>query len=250
MRSDQEQKRRLETYRLIEAAQQGDEEARARLIRENTGLVSVSARKFSGGSYEYEDLMQIGYLGLLKAIDRFDPKFEVMFSTYAVPMIMGEIRRYLRDDGRIKMSRQLKQDVRLLKASEETFMHDKGRSPRIGELAEILEKTPEEVSEILEAKNTLCGIVSLDGEVFNDTVSTPRQFISDRDEADRLDLKNVIGRLGERERKIIVMRYFEDMTQQQTGQRLGISQVQVSRIEKKVLEKMKSNLIIEEDENM
>ena len=241
MRSDQEQKRRLETYRLIEAAQQGDEEARARLIRENTGLVSVSARKFSGGSYEYEDLMQIGYLGLLKAIDRFDPKFEVMFSTYAVPMIMGEIRRYLRDDGRIKMSRQLKQDVRLLKAAEETFMHDKGRSPRIGELAEILEKTPEEVSEILEAKNTLCGIVSLDGEVFNDTVSTPRQFISDRDEA---------GRLGERERKIIVMRYFEDMTQQQTGQRLGISQVQVSRIEKKVLEKMKSNLIIEEDENM
>lgn len=142
MRSDQEQKRRLETYRLIEAAQQGDEEARARLIRENTGLVSVSARKFSGGSYEYEDLMQIGYLGLLKAIDRFDPKFEVMFSTYAVPMIMGEIRRYLRDDGRIKMSRQLKQDVRLLKAAEETFMHDKGRSPRIGELAEILEKTP------------------------------------------------------------------------------------------------------------
>ena len=140
MRSDQEQKRRLETYRLIEAAQQGDEEARARLIRENTGLVSVSARKFSGGSYEYEDLMQIGYLGLLKAIDRFDPKFEVMFSTYAVPMIMGEIRRYLRDDGRIKMSRQLKQDVRLLKAAEETFMHDKGRSPRIGELAEILEK--------------------------------------------------------------------------------------------------------------
>ena len=250
MRSDQEQKRRLETYRLIEAAQQGDEEARARLIRENTGLVSVSARKFSGGSYEYEDLMQIGYLGLLKAIDRFDPKFEVMFSTYAVPMIMGEIRRYLRDDGRIKMSRQLKQDVRLLKSAEETFMHDKGRSPRIGELAEILEKTPEEVSEILEAKNTLCGIVSLDGEVFNDTVSTPRQFISDRDEADRLDLKNVIGRLGERERKIIVMRYFEDMTQQQTGQRLGISQVQVSRIEKKVLEKMKSNLIIEEDENM
>ena len=89
MWSDQEQKRRLETYRPIEAAQQGDEEARARLIRENTGLVSVSARKFSGGSYEYEDLMQIGYLGLLKAIDRFDPKFEVMFSTYAVPMIMG-----------------------------------------------------------------------------------------------------------------------------------------------------------------
>ena len=86
--------------------------------------------------------------------------------------------------------------------------------------------------------------------MFNDTVSTPRQFISDRDEADRLDLKNVIGSLGERERKIIVMRYFEDMTQQQTGQRLGISQVQVSRIEKKVLEKMKSNLIIEEDENM
>lgn len=121
MRSDQEQKRRLETYRLIEAAQQGDEEARARLIRENTGLVSVSARKFSGGSYEYEDLMQIGYLGLLKAIDRFDPKFEVMFSTYAVPMIMGEIRRYLRDDGRHQDEPALKQDVRLLKAGGRDF---------------------------------------------------------------------------------------------------------------------------------
>lgn len=250
MKNDIEKEKRLDTYRLIAAAQQGDEASRERLVRENAGLVSVSARKFSGGTYEYEDLMQIGYLGLLKAIDRFDPRFEVMFSTYAVPMIMGEIRRYLRDDGRIKMSRQLKQDVRLLKTAEEAFMHDHGRSPRIGELAEILKKTPEEVSEILEAKNTLCGIVSLDGDVFNDTVTVPRQFVSDRDQADRLDLKNGIGCLDERERQIIILRYFEDMTQQQTGQQLGISQVQVSRIEKKVLKKLRSNLIVEEDENM
>ena len=250
MKSDREKEKRLETYRLIEAAQKGDETARERLVRENTGLVSVCARKFTGGAYEYEDLMQIGYLGLLKAVDRFDPGFEVMFSTYAVPMIMGEIRRYLRDDGRIKMSRQLKQDVRLLKSAEETFMHDHGRSPRIGELAEILQKTPEEVSDILEAKNTLCGIVSLDGDVFSDTAATPRQFVSDRDEADRLDLKNGIGCLNERERQVIILRYFEDMTQQQTGQRLGISQVQVSRIEKKVLKKLRSNLILEDDENM
>mgnify|MGYP002563221364 CR=1 FL=1 len=242
MRSEQEQERLRETYRLIEAAQQGDIEARERLVRDNTGLVSVSARKFSGGTCEFEDLMQIGYMGLLKAIDRFDPEFGVMFSTYAVPMIMGEIRRYLRDDGKIKMSRQLKQDVKLLKSAEEEFMHENGRSPRVGELAAILQKTPEETAEILEAKNTLCGIVSLDGELYSETIKPPPQFVSDKDEADLIDLKNVIGKLGERERKIIVMRYFEDMTQQQTGQRLGISQVQVSRIEKKVLEKMKHNL--------
>ena len=155
MRSEQEQERLRETYRLIEAAQQGDIEARERLVRDNTGLVSVSARKFSGGTCEFEDLMQIGYMGLLKAIDRFDPEFGVMFSTYAVPMIMGEIRRYLRDDGKIKMSRQLKQDVKLLKSAEEEFMHENGRSPRVGELAAILQKTPEETAafyeEILEA---------------------------------------------------------------------------------------------------
>lgn len=246
MRSDSGQDRLRETYRLIEEAQQGNRDALERLVSENTGLVSISARKFAGGSCEYEDLMQIGYLGLLKAIERFDPSYDVMFSTYAVPMIMGEIRRYLRDDGKIKMSRQMKQDVRLLKSAEETFMHEKGRSPRIGELSEILGKTPEETAAILEAKNTLCGMISLDGEIYTEAVTLPRQFISDSDEADRIDLKDVIGRLGERERKVIIMRYFEDMTQQQTGRRLGISQVQVSRIEKKVLEKMRENLLIQE----
>ncbi len=249
MRNEQEQERLARTYQLIRDAQQGDREARERLVEENTGLVSMSARKFSGGSCEFEDLMQIGYMGLLKAIDRFDPDFGVMFSTYAVPMIIGEIRRYLRDDGKIKMSRQLKQDVKLLKAAEEEFMHEKGRSPRVGELAEALQRTPEEVAEILEAKNTLCGIVSLDGELFSEAAGPSPQLVSDKDEADLIDLKNVIGKLGDRERRIIIMRYFEDLTQQQTGARLGISQVQVSRIEKKVLEKMKNNLSLYDNEN-
>ena len=249
MRNEQEQERLARTYQLIRDAQQGDREARERLVEENTGLVSMSARKFSGGSCEFEDLMQIGYMGLLKAIDRFDPDFGVMFSTYAVPMIIGEIRRYLRDDGKIKMSRQLKQDVKLLKAAEEEFMHEKGRSPRVGELAEALQRTPEEVAEILEAKNTLCGIVSLDGELFSEATGPSPQLVSDKDEADLIDLKNVIGKLGDRERRIIIMRYFEDLTQQQTGARLGISQVQVSRIEKKVLEKMKNNLSLYDNEN-
>ncbi len=112
MRNEQEQARLKETYRLIEKAQAGDREALEEIVQQNRGLVTMSARKFTGGSCEFEDLMQIGYMGLLKAVDRFDPGYGVMFSTYAVPMIIGEIRRYLRDDGKIKMSRQLKQDVR------------------------------------------------------------------------------------------------------------------------------------------
>ncbi len=249
MRSEQNPERPEETYVLIGKAQSGDGSALEQIVRQNKGLVAMSARKFAGGSCEFEDLMQIGYMGLLKAVKRFDPTYGVMFSTYAVPMIIGEMRRHLRDDGKIKMSRQLKQDVRLLKAAEENFMHEKGRSPRIGELAEILQRTPEETAEILEAKNTLCGIVSLDGEVFSETGGPSFASAGERDEAALIDLKNVIGRLGERERRIIVMRYFGDMTQKQTGDRLGISQVQVSRIEKKVLEKMRENLSLYDKEN-
>ncbi len=249
MRNEQEQARLKETYRLIEKAQAGDREALEEIVQQNRGLVTMSARKFTGGSCEFEDLMQIGYMGLLKAVDRFDPGYGVMFSTYAVPMIIGEIRRYLRDDGKIKMSRQLKQDVRLLKSAEEAFMHEKGRSPRVRELAEILQRTPEETAEILEAKNTLCGIVSLDGEIYSENGGPVSSLSDGKDEADLIDLKNVIGKLGERERRIIVMRYFGDMTQKQTGDILGISQVQVSRIEKKVLEKMRENLSLYDKEN-
>ena len=231
-----------DTYSLIAAAQDGDLQAREQLVVENTGLVNMAARKFMSSGLEFEDLMQIGFIGLIKAIDRFDQSFGVMFSTYAVPMIVGEIRRFLRDEGKIKISRQLKQDVKVLKEKEEEFLHRCGRSPRLSELAEMMERSAEEVVQIMEAKNIMTGIASIDDENF---IPAPGTFVSDESEAknaELIDLKDSIGSLGEKERQVIVFRYFEDMTQQQTGERLGISQVQVSRIEKKVLAALRSRI--------
>lgn len=141
---------RDETYKLIEEAKKGNKAAKERLVMENTGLVSMTARRFATSAYELDDMMQLGYIGLIKAIDRFDIKFGVMFSTYAVPMIAGEIRRFLHDDCRVKVSRQLKQDIKLLKDAEEEFAQKYGRSPRISELAEAMKCTREEISEMLE----------------------------------------------------------------------------------------------------
>jgi len=229
-------------YELIAAAQKGDRQAKEQLVMENTGLVNMAARKFSGSGLEFEDLMQIGFIGLIKAIDRFDESFGVMFSTYAVPMIVGEIRRFLRDEGKVKISRQLKQDVKILKEKEEEFIHLNDRSPRVSELAEMMGRSVEETVQIIEAKNVMSGIASIDDENF---VPAQDTLISDESEAknaELIDLKDGIGSLGEQERQVIVFRYFEDMTQQQTGDRLGISQVQVSRIEKKVLAALRNRM--------
>ncbi|HZK01773.1 MAG TPA: sigma-70 family RNA polymerase sigma factor, partial [Anaerovoracaceae bacterium] len=128
-----------DTYRLIEEAQSGNEEAREQLVIQNTGLVKNIALKYINTGYEFDDLLQIGFIGLLKAIDRFDTKYNVMFSTYAVPMILGEIKRHLRDDGRVKISRQIKQDVRNMKQTIDKFCHVHGRPPKISELAAEME---------------------------------------------------------------------------------------------------------------
>ena len=231
------------TYDLISKAQRGDKAAKEQLIVENTGLVNMAARKFISAGIEFEDLMQIGFIGLIKAVDRFDQSFGVMFSTYAVPMIIGEIRRFLRDEGKVKISRQLKQNVKEMKDAEEQFLQLCGRSPRVSELAEMMEKSPEDVVKFMEARNVMSGIASIDDEGF---LPGPGVFVSDDSEAknaELIDLKDGIGSLGEQERKVIVLRYFNDMTQQQTGDMLGISQVQVSRIEKRVLSALRNNLM-------
>ncbi|HPO05458.1 MAG TPA: SigB/SigF/SigG family RNA polymerase sigma factor [Bacillota bacterium] len=235
MASDYRPLKKEDTYRLIKEAQSGDEAAREQLIEQNTGLVKNIALKYINIGYEFEDLLQIGFIGLLKAIDRFDSKYDVMFSTYAVPMILGEIKRYLRDDGRVKVSRQIKQDVRNMKRICDDFFHANGRSPRVSELAEKMGINEDELLLLMEASDAMNIPESLNDP---DRPETSVDDIYRESEEKRIDiifLKSAIGRLAERERQIIVLRYFKDMTQQQIADRLGISQVQVSRIEKKVL---------------
>ena len=221
-----------DTYELIEKAQNGDEEARELIVSQNTGLVKNLAMKYSSGYYETDDLMQVGFLGLVKAIDRFDTGFDVMFSTYAVPMILGEIKRYIRDDGKIKVSRQLKTDIRNLRKIQQEYYNRYGCSPKISYLAANLGVSKERVMEILEAEESLASVESLDNDLIPEGMHG----------GEYVDLKSAIGELEERERQIIVLRYFRDMTQQQIAGRLGISQVQVSRTEKRVLQRMREHL--------
>lgn len=231
-----------DTYALIEQARAGDEAARELLIYQNTGLVKNIALKFVGTGHELDDLLQIGYIGLLKAVDRFDVGYGVMFSTYAVPMILGEIKRYLRDDSRIKMSRQVKQDVRNLRKAHDTFCHINGRSPKISELAEQMDMGVEEVLAIMEASDAMNNLESLDDPDRQETQNDERYRDTEEHHVDMIHLKSIIGNLSERERQIIVLRYFKDMTQQQIADRLGISQVQVSRIEKRVLYNLRKEM--------
>ncbi len=241
-----ERSSREETYRLIDEAKNGNKAAKERLVIENAGLVSMAARRFASSGYELEDMMQLGYIGLIKAIDRFDRSFGVMFSTYAVPMIAGEIRRFLRDDGRIKISRQLKQDVKLLKRAEEEFMQKYGRSPRISELAEAMGRAPEDVSQMLEARTAITATASMDDEAFAASGTPEPASEDDADDETRrveiMDMRDMLMSLKDKERSVIIMRYFRDMTQQQTGDSLGISQVQVSRIEKRALKIMRERM--------
>lgn len=231
-----------DTYELIERAQSGDEEARELIVSQNTGLVKNLAMKYSSGYYETDDLMQVGFLGLVKAIDRFDTGFDVMFSTYAVPMILGEIKRFLRDDGKIKLSRQLKTEMRNLKAFQQEYYNRYGKSPKISYLAQKMGISRERVMEVLEAIDSLSSIESLDNELIPEGMHGGNYVDEEQQNVELLDLKAAIRDLADRERQIIVLRYFRDMTQQQIASVLGISQVQVSRIEKKVLGRMREKM--------
>lgn len=233
-----------DTYALIEKAQQGDNDAREQIVNQNTGLVKNLALKFTGSGYELDDLLQIGFMGLLKAIDRFDTKFDVMFSTYAVPMILGEIKRYIRDDGKIKVSRQLKMEMRNLKRIKEEYYNKNGTWPKLSYLAEEMQLPVEKVLEILDAAEALANVESLDNSEISEGYREKKvSHISEEDKnISMIDLKMIISTLSERERQIIVLRYFKDMTQQQIAGKIGISQVQVSRIEKKVLQDMRRKM--------
>ena len=231
-----------DTYRLITEAQNGNRAARELVVTQNIGLVKNLAMKYASGYYEADDLMQVGFVGLVKAIDRFDTKFDVMFSTYAVPMILGEIKRFLRDDGKIKISRQLKTEMKNLKVLQQEYYIKHGKSPKISYLAKEMGVSREHIMEILEAIDSMANIESLDNELIPEGMHGGHYVDEEQQNVELIDLKAAIKDLADRERQIIVLRYFKDMTQQQIAKVLGISQVQVSRIEKKVLGRMRERM--------
>ena len=234
-------------HQLILAAQQGDKEAKGTLIEENAGLIWSIVRRFRGRGYEMEDLYQIGAIGLLKCIDKFDISYDVKFSTYAVPMIMGEIKRFLRDDGMIKVSRPLKELAVRARYTREMMMQKTGREVTVGELAAQLGISPEELAVAMDADRD---VESIYATVYQGDGGSPVYMLDklqekeggDEKMVEMLSLKEVLGRLTPKERQIIEMRYFEDKTQTDIAQMLGISQVQVSRIEKKVLAGIREKL--------
>lgn len=216
------------------------------MVCSNLGLVKSVLRGFANRGYDIEDLFQIGCIGLLKAIDKFDSSYDVRFSTYAVPMIMGEIKRFLRDDGMIKVSRSLKQTATKAKYAKEKLTKELGREPTIQEIADEVDVDKEEI------------VVALDSsyqpdylyDVINQSDGSPLYLIdklsNKEDEIDVIDsilLKELLNQLKPRDRQVIVMRYFRDKTQVEVAEMLGISQVQVSRIEKRILEDIRNMLV-------
>ena len=230
---------------LLVKIKQGDEDARQKFVKGNLRLVLSVIQKFNNRGENVDDLFQIGCVGLIKAIDNFDLSQNVQFSTYAVPMILGEIKRYLRDDGMVKVSRSLKQLAIKVKMQGEMLSKKLGRDPTIEELAESIGVEKEDVVMAIESNFS---VEYLQG-VIHEEEGSPICLIdkiSQKGEAeedkvvDNILLKEVLGKLDKRERQIIMLRYFEDKTQSEIGELLNISQVQVSRIEKKVLHKLKS----------
>ena len=231
---------------LVLLAKEGDSEAMNELIEINTPLVSSLCRKFLNRGYEYDDIFQLGSMGLVKAIQNFDPTFEVKFSTYAVPMILGEIKRFIRDDGMIKVSRNVKITAQKLYFDRERLAKELGREPTISELVEHVKMPKEEVLFALESVNNMSYLYDTihQGEgnpiLFIDKLSENLQ--ENTDMIERIALKDAIRSLDEKARKIIVLRYYKDKTQSEVARLMGISQVQVSRIEKKILVKIREKL--------
>lgn len=230
-------------YRLIQRAQQGDEKAKEQLLQENSGLIWSVVRRFYGRG-DQEDLYQLGAIGLLKCIEKFDFNYDVKFSTYAVPMIMGEIRRFLRDDGTIKVSRSLKELAYRAKQLEENILKAENREPSVTELANKLSVEKEDLIFALESVKDVESLYAAkrkeDGSM--QLIDQLADHSENEKMLERISLKEALTHLDAKERQIIIMRYFQDKTQTDVAKCIGISQVQVSRIEKRVLQQMKESL--------
>lgn len=232
-----------ETMELIHMSQNGDRESKNKLVESNIGLIRSVLRGFMNRGYEVDDLFQIGSIGLLKAIDKFDTSFNVKFSTYAVPMIMGEIKRFLRDDGLIKVSRSLKQVAGQAKRAEELLSKKYGRDPTIQEISDEIGIEREEVIMALESSyhpEYLHNVIHQDDGAPLYLIDKISLDNGDQDDVlDNIFLKETLNRLLPRDRQVIFLRYYKDKTQTEVAKELGISQVQVSRIEKRIIEDMR-----------
>ncbi|MBM7604497.1 RNA polymerase sporulation sigma factor SigF [Metabacillus litoralis] len=233
-----------EVKELIRRSQEGDQDARDLIIQRNMRLVWSVVQRFLNRGYEPDDLFQIGSIGLLKSVDKFDLSYDVRFSTYAVPMIIGEIQRFIRDDGTVKVSRSLKELGNKIRRARDELSKTMGKVPTVAEIANYLEISPEEVVLAQEAIRAPSSIHETVYENDGDPITLLDQ-IADNTETkwfDKIVLKDAIRDLDERERLIVFLRYYKDQTQSEVADRLGISQVQVSRLEKKILQQMKDRM--------
>lgn len=233
-----------ELRRLIQRSQSGDQEARDVIVQSNLRLVWSVVQRFLNRGYEPDDLYQIGCIGLLKSVDKFDLSYEVKFSTYAVPMIIGEIQRFIRDDGTVKVSRSLKEMANKIRRAKEDLSKVYGRVPTVTELAEHLDLSTEDIIMAQEANRNPSSIHETVYENDGDPITLLDQIADQNDTKwfDQIALKEAIHELDERERLIVFLRYYKDQTQSEVANRLGISQVQVSRLEKKILQQMKDHM--------
>lgn len=236
----------MDTLELIKRCQDGDKSAREQLVTDNIGLVWSIVRRFANRGYEMEDLFQIGSIGLIKAIDKFDTGFEVKFSTYAVPMITGEIKRFLRDDGMIKVSRTLKETSYKTRVAKEALSIELGREPTIEEVSKRTEIPVETIVMAMEAGQDVESLYKTIYQGDGNAIYLIDKLEESKDEnqnmVDRLALYDILNSLEEKDRNIIRLRYFMNRTQTDIAKELGISQVQVSRIEKKILKEMREKL--------
>lgn len=253
----------MDTIELLKKSRDGDREARNQLVEENIGLVWNIVKRFMGRGYEAEDIFQIGCIGLIKAIDHFDFSYDVKFSTYAVPMITGQIKRFLRDDGMIKVSRTLKENGWKVSQAQEVLRQELGRNATVDEIAAATELEPGEIVLAMEANREVGTIdrtlyqeggkemplieqvIQMPGNHMGHVVGTEAPVgIETRDPEkeevlNHMLIKQLLQGLGERERQLIEYRYFDEMTQSEVAEKLNISQVQVSRLEKKILLQMR-----------
>ena len=235
------------TLGLMKRAHQGDKEARDTIVSENMGLVWSIVKRFANRGVDMEDLFQIGCIGLMKAVDKFNLEYQVKFSTYAVPMIAGEIKRFLRDDGMIKVSRSLKETAHRASAQREQLEKRLGREPSLQELSREMDVEAEELAMAMDASSqveslqqTICRGEGADIELM-DKLEEKSQ--SQEHLLNRMMVKEALSGLGARERELIYKRYFQDMTQTAIAREMGMTQVQVSRLEKKILKNMRGKLI-------
>lgn len=228
------------TLELLRAAQEGDKEACEQAVIENNGLIWSVVRRYYGRGVEVDDLYQLGCLGFLKAVQGFDFDYGTCFSTYAVPKIAGEIRRFLRDDGSVKVARSIREQAQMLYSVRERMRQELGREPQLSELSEATGLLPEEIARTdlaTEAPESLQRETA-DGLTLEGTIGTeaPEETM-----VERIALRQAIDRLPEKERMTILLRYFKSLTQEQTARILGVSQVQVSRLERRGLQRLREN---------